>query len=101
MMISMNITVIARVFLVACSKTSRVKRPLMTAATTAVRAPITEASVRLVQPLTKGIIIEAKMTMGSRAARNRRMRSAQVIAARSSADIAGANAGFHQQRTTI
>ncbi len=101
MMMSMNIVVMASVDRVATSKTWRVKRPLIMAAITVVSAPTTEASVRLVQPLMKGIIIAPKITTGRRPARKSTRRSPQEMAARSSALIRGVRLGFSQQRVTM
>ena len=71
-MIHMNMQVIARVWRIVVSKTCFVIRPLNTAVNKAARAPIAELSTRLVQPLTKGTIITAKIPSGSSPAFNKR-----------------------------
>ncbi len=68
----MNMQEMASVWRTDASNTARVIRRLRIAAMNAAMAPMAELSTRLVQPLTNGTIIEAKITTGRTPARNRR-----------------------------
>ena len=96
----MNMHVIARVWRTEVSNTVRVIRPLSTAARKAAIAPMAELSTSDVQPFTKGTIITAKITTGSRPARSKRSFSGQPTS-RSSAERAGPRSGFRRQRMAI
>ena len=99
-MIHMNMHVMPRVLRTEFSNTSRVIRPFSIAARNAVIAPIAALSTNDVQPFTKGTIMTAKITRGSKPARNSRSFSARGTS-RSSGFNAGPNTGFFQQRRTI
>ena len=99
-MIHINIQVMPRVLRTDFSNTVLVIRPLSTAAVNAAIAPIAELSTNEVQPFTNGIIIVAKMVMGSSPARRRRIFSACVIL-RSHSGKTGPRTGFIRHLTTI
>ena len=88
----MNMQEIASVLRTEFSNTSRVMRPLRTAARKAVIAPMAELSTSEVQPLTNGTIIAAKMTSGSKPARSRRSFSRSGMS-RSSGGSTGPSSG--------
>ena len=73
----MNMQEIPSVLRTEFSNTSRVMRPLSTAARNAVIAPMAELSTRLVQPFTNGTIMAKKIPSGSKPASNSRYFSAR------------------------
>ncbi len=96
----MNMQEMPSVFRTDVSKTVAVILPLRTAARKAVSAPIAELSTRLVQPLTNGTIMAAKMPSGSRPARSS-FSFSFIGMLRSSGGSAGPSSGCRRQRTTI
>ena len=84
------------------SNTSRVMRPLQTAAAKAVMAPMAELSTSEVQPLTKGTIMAAKIASGRHAGLQQLQFFGPSACVRASSfGSAGPSCGWKPQRTAM